>query len=337
MISVIVPVYNVERTLDRCIQSILKQTFKDFEIILVNDGSTDKSGNICDEYAIKYSNIRVIHKENEGLGPTRNRGIVESKGEYIYHCDSDDWIREDLLEKAYNSIVETNADVVFFGYQIFTEEDNKIIPYKTVHIEKNTIVESKQIKKLFIEHFFTSFVMMSACNRLYKKSFLVDNNLFFPALRRSQDMAYSFMLFNELKKISLIDEEFYCYIIQPGVFKGRSYDEMIEIYYQIYQSAKDTFTGWGEYNADTKNKLINYVCEQVANYSAYAFAVKYKQDWKQNTKKLISNKQLRELFIKYKNVKKSKFMHFFCLGIKIKSKNILFFISKFMQRKVEKS
>ena len=95
IISVLVPVYNVENTLDRCLQSILKQTFQNFEILLIDDGSTDGSGALCDKYAEKYSNIRVIHKDNEGLGPTRNRGIKEARGEFIYHCDSDDWIKED--------------------------------------------------------------------------------------------------------------------------------------------------------------------------------------------------------------------------------------------------
>ena len=334
MISVIVPVYNVEKTLDRCIQSILNQTFKDYEIILVNDGSTDKSGELCDEYAKSYSNIRVIHKKNEGLGPARNRGILEAKGEYIYHCDSDDWLKEDLLEKAHNRIVATDSEIIIFGYEIFTAKNNNIIPYKTVHLENSIIEIPRKIKKLFVENFFDSFVMMSAWNRLYKKSFLMEHNLFFPPLRRSQDMAYSFMLFDKAEKIALIDEELYCYIITPGIFKGRSFEEMIETYLAIYETAKNTFTNWGEYGFVTQNKLVDYVCEQIANYSAYAFVVKYKNEWKTNAKLLIENEKIRELFASYNNLKKSKFMKLFCFGVKKKFKCGLYLLSKMAQKKV---
>ena len=323
MISVIVPVYNVEKTLDRCINSILNQTFKDFEIILVNDGSTDGSGRLCDEYAKRYNNIKVIHKENEGLGPTRNRGIIEAQGEYIYHCDSDDWIKEDLLEKAYNRIEETGADFVIFGYEIFTEKNGEILPFKNVCLEDKLLVEKNQIQKEFVDQYFTSFVMMSACNRLYRKSFIIEKELFFPSLRRSQDMAYSFSLFDKAQKVAIIDKSFYCYIIQPGVYKGRFFDEMINILLCIFDSAKQTFESWGLLDNNTNAKLNAYVCENIANYSAYALAVKYKENWKENVKKLCCNIKIRQLFKRYKNYKKSKFMAVFRFGIILRSKTLL--------------
>lgn len=99
-ITVVVPVYNVEKTLDRCIKSILNQSFTDYEVVLVDDGSTDSSGTICDRYVESHSNFRVIHKKNEGLGPTRNAGMKAANGKFIYHCDSDDWLEKDLLKNA---------------------------------------------------------------------------------------------------------------------------------------------------------------------------------------------------------------------------------------------
>ena len=150
-ISVLVLVYNVEKTLDRCIQSILNQTFKDFEIILVDDGSTDGSGKLCDDYAKEYDNIRVIHKENEGLGPTRNAGIKAAKGEFVYHCDSDDWLKEELLEKVYNAITQTNSDVAVFGYDIFTEKNNEIMPYDTICVDDMVLSDGESVKAFFAE------------------------------------------------------------------------------------------------------------------------------------------------------------------------------------------
>ena len=333
LISVLVPVYNVEKTLARLVESIFNQSFKEFEIIFVNDGSTDNSGALCDEYASRYDNIKVIHKENEGLGPTRNVGIREASGKYIYHCDSDDWIKEDLLEKAYRRLEETNADMVVFGYEIFTENNGEIVSYKKILPGEKLLTDSLEIRKEFTKHYFDSFVMMSACNRMYRRSFIVDNDLYFPPLRRCQDMAYSFLLFNKIEKLALINEAYYCYIIEPGVYKGRSYNEMIEIYQTIFSMASDAFSGWGLYDAETKEKLNDYVCEQIANYSSYAFAVKYRDQRKTNILALKKNKAIREMFLKYKNVKKSRFMQMFCLGIRLRSTFILKFVSDKVQRR----
>lgn len=335
-ISVLVPVYNVEKTLDRCIQSILNQTFKDFEIILVNDGSTDNSGRLCDEYAEKYDNIRVIHKQNEGLGPTRNVGIKEAKGDFIYHCDSDDWIKENLLEKVYAKITETNSDVAVFGYDIFTENNGKIIPYASVGVDDKIFTDEKEVKKFFTEQYFNSFVVLSACNRMYRRSFLVDNELFFPGLRRSQDVAYSLSLFDRIERLVTIKDSFYCYIIEPGVYKGRSFEEMIDIYCTLYDWTSDYFKKWNLFETEAGQNLVNNICEQIANYSAYAFVEKYKDEWKKNTKILIKNKRIKKYFSMYKNDKNSRFMQLFSLGITLGSSVMLYMVSKLVRKKISK-
>ena len=115
-VSVIIPVYNVEKTLPRCIDSVIGQSLKDIEIILVDDGSPDKSPEICDEYRCKDSRIKVFHKPNEGLGYTRNYGIERAQGEYVAFVDSDDYIASDMLDKLYNTAIKEDADVVYGGY-----------------------------------------------------------------------------------------------------------------------------------------------------------------------------------------------------------------------------
>lgn len=118
LISIIVPVYNVEQYLDDCLISIINQTYKNLEIILIDDGSTDKSGKICDEYAKKDSRIIVIHKENGGVSSARNAGLRIAKGAYIGFVDPDDWIAEDMYEVLYSNAKKYDADVSVCKYKI---------------------------------------------------------------------------------------------------------------------------------------------------------------------------------------------------------------------------
>ena len=325
-ISVLVPVYNVEKTLDRCIQSILAQTFQDFEIILVNDGSTDGSGALCDAYAQKHENIRVFHKKNEGLGPTRNLAIREACGKYIYHCDSDDWLKEDLLEKAYCAMERTDADVAVFGYDMFTERKGDLSFYGSATCDSGIIVGKEAVKQFFVENYFNAFIVLSACNRMCRRSFILDNQLFFPALRRCQDMEYALLLFEHIEKLVTISESYYCYIIAPGVYKGRAYAEMLDIYCHIFETTSKCFQSWDLYAPSLQQKLINNCCEQIANYSAYAFAVKYRNAWKANTSILLKDRRVNRLLSQYQN-KGSKFMGLFCLAYRLRSQIALLGVS----------
>ena len=332
-ISVLVPVYNVEKSLDRCMESILNQTFKDIEIIMVDDGSTDGSPAICDRYGEKYDNVKVIHKDNEGLGPTRDRGVREASGEYIYHCDSDDWLKEDLLEKAYEAITKADADVCIFGYDLFTEENGEMKPYGNVHLADGLYTSHEEITKLFVDNYYNGFIVMSAWNRLYKRSFIVDNELWFPALRRAQDMAYSMLLFDKLTKVVTLEEALYCYIIEPGTFKGRSFDEMLEIYWQINDFSSDYFSRWGLLDENQRTLLDNSTCEAIANYSSYALVTKYPEQRAQNLERLVGDEKLVELFRNYKNIKRSKFMTLFCTAMKLKSKKLVYEVAKMHEKK----
>lgn len=127
-ISVIVPIYNVGQYLDECINSIVNQTYKNIELILVDDGSTDCSGTICDEWSKKDSRIVVIHKENGGVGSARNAGLKASTGEYIDFVDGDDFLPEDALEVMYSSLTQSGADM-FIGRAAWTDEKGELLPY----------------------------------------------------------------------------------------------------------------------------------------------------------------------------------------------------------------
>ena len=125
-VSVIVPVYKVENYLKKCVNSLINQTLKDIEIILVDDGSPDSCGKICDEYAKNDSRVKVIHKQNEGLSEARNVGIMAAKSPYIGFVDSDDYVAEDMYEMLYENLIKTNADVSVCG--LYDCYSNKKIP-----------------------------------------------------------------------------------------------------------------------------------------------------------------------------------------------------------------
>lgn len=127
LISVIVPVYKAEKYLHRCVDSLLAQTFQDFEILLVDDGSPDKSGKICDEYAKKDSRVRVFHKKNGGVSSARNVGLDNAVGEYLTFIDADDWIDVDCFEKGFSLLMQDNLDILQYSYKRISEIDDSII------------------------------------------------------------------------------------------------------------------------------------------------------------------------------------------------------------------
>ena len=335
-ISVIVPVYNVEKTLDRCVKSILSQTFQDFEIILIDDGSTDQSGLLCDRYAHQDLRISVIHKANEGLGPTRNAGIRAARGTYVYHCDSDDWLEPDLLELAYRRLEESQADCAIFGYQIFTERQGKQIPYATVSIPTQIYADAGSIRRLFIQEYFHYFIVLSACNRVCRRSFLIENDLFFPDLRRCQDMAYSLSLFDRLQSLVTIEEALYCYVIEPGVFKGRDFMEKVGNYATVHTMTTACFQGWGMLSSEIERKLNDYTCEQIANYAAYALSVTFRDENRKNARLLLRDDQIRSWFAQYGHQKKSRFMLLFCIATRLRSPWLLTAVCELAHRRQQK-
>lgn len=169
-VSVIVPIYNAEDTLKRCVDSLLAQTFKDYEIILVDDGSPDRCGAICDEYAQKDSRIKVIHKPNGGVSSARQCGIDHAQGEFTIHADPDDWVESDMLRALYDKAKETQADMVICDFYENTYKGQKYIKQ-----EQESFLSKDLLKDLFL-----SSLMGSTWNKLIRKRLYTDNNILFP-------------------------------------------------------------------------------------------------------------------------------------------------------------
>lgn len=200
-ISVIVPVYNAEKYLHRCIDSILAQTFTDFELLLINDGSKDSSGDICDEYAVKDSRVRVFHKPNGGVSSARNLGLDNVNGEWISFVDADDWIEPQMLELLLSKAKETNADIVFSDFN-FDYPDRSIVSH---FYDWN-----KQDLDGLSEYISTTWTCL--WGSIQKKSLYDDNNLRSPeGVKYCEDFHIIVQLCFFADKIAKVSEPLYHY------------------------------------------------------------------------------------------------------------------------------
>lgn len=217
-VSIIVPVYNVEKYIHRCIESLINQTLKDIEIILVDDESPDSCPFICDEYAKKDPRIKVIHKKNEGLGLTRNAGLEIANGEFIAFIDSDDWVDQTMYETLYNTAQKNKCDTVYCSLQYYYSP-NKIIPFKEVN-EETFFQGRKEIDTFLLDmlaplptyHSDVKY-MVSVCKAIYSKNIIKNHHLRFVSERiiASEDMVFHTQYLKVSEKIGFIPKYFYNY------------------------------------------------------------------------------------------------------------------------------
>lgn len=211
LISVIVPVYNVEQYLRRCVHSILKQTYGNFELILVDDGSTDHSGAICDELSSEDGRIIVLHQSNGGLSAARNGGLAVAGGEYIAFIDSDDYIEENMLFTLLSRIRQNDADMAICGYAKWLEDKDSII-YPEVNFSERVIGREAAFSLLFSREL--SVLMPVAWNKLYKRK--LWDRLRYPVGRYHEDEHVIHHLINQCDRVVMVPERLYIYSIRAG-------------------------------------------------------------------------------------------------------------------------
>lgn len=217
LISIIVPVYNVEQYLPRCIESLICQTYHNIEIILIDDGSPDKSGEICDEYARHDKRIVVIHKENGGLSDARNRGLDIAKGDYIMFVDSDDWIEENSCETLCQLVLEYDADIVVFGLNTVFSSG------KTTRSKKGLtgLVNKNMCMKFLMYNVSQGGVFNYAWNKLYSSQLFKD--LRFPIGRLAEDQDTTYKLIHKSQRIYVTNQALYNYYQRDGSITTMQY------------------------------------------------------------------------------------------------------------------
>lgn len=241
LISIIVPVYNVERYLEKCVNSIINQTYKNLEIILVDDGATDSSGNMCDELAKSDNRIKVYHKENGGLSDARNYGVERATGDYIGFVDSDDYIDSEMYEELYEAIKKENVDVVECNLKIiypdrvelFTEQK-----YYNVYTKQEYLEEYLKIEKIF----------GSACVRLIKSD--IAKKLKFPVGKLYEDTYYAYDLIEKVDRYVIMNNPYYNYLMRENSITNTKFNprifDLIEIVEKFRKTTYENYPGLKE-------------------------------------------------------------------------------------------
>lgn len=255
-LSIIVPVFNAEKYLERCIKSILNQTYNNLEIILVNDGSTDKSLDICDFFAKVDSRISLISKINGGVASARNKGLEIASGEYIGFVDSDDHIDKYMYEKMVREAMIKEADIIECGYLTSDEEDNNKKHYQLNNqvIEGNYNCCYSYLKNENTTNF--------NVNKLYKST--IVNELRYPNYKYSEDYWFNSIAFFNCEKKVTIQDTLYVYVQNPDSAVNKQFN--IKNKMDVFRAAEDIYTFY-EYRYPQLQSLIAlYICKYVMNY-----------------------------------------------------------------------
>lgn len=235
-VSVVIPVYNVEKYLRECVDSVLAQTMQDFEIILVDDGATDSSGSICDTYGANDSRICVIHRENGGLSAARNTGLDAAAGEYVYFLDSDDYLADNTLERLCEKAEQEKADVVFFDASVFfdgCEPDPKVYQY-----HRSREYTSKPGRAMLLELLDTDEYRTAVPLMLFRREYMVQHGLHFREGILHEDELFTFYVYHRNGQIAHCHEEFYARRMRPAsIMTGASlvhrYNSIHTIYFEL--------------------------------------------------------------------------------------------------------
>ena len=287
LISVIIPVFNVEEYLNQCVESVLAQTYKNYEIILVDDGSVDASPKICDEYAEQYENISVFHKENGGASSARNFGLKQSKGLYLYFLDSDDYLENDALEKMITSATEHNADLVFIEAKTIGKDGAMLTGDYDYHKQYVADLPSRVMEEMYAHkefHVGTPFFLI-------KRDVFLDNNLFFNEGIVYEDMIMAYKLFSLTKICSHVHEYLYVRRYHPNsvtttVKTEKNYYSAATVYSEVAEFRKTLPA-----DKQSPKHLIRCSYSVINNYRQMTPDIKkkYKSDYESIIKDILDN------------------------------------------------
>lgn len=292
LVSIIVPVYNAETFLSKCIESIIQQDYDSIEILLIDDGSKDNSLKICQEYSDKYENVKVFSKKNTGVSDTRNYGIKRSNGKYICFVDSDDYLEENYVSLMVKTIEKDNTDLVIATYNVVGDNNFKT-DLEALKKIKGIRNKEEVLKKIInIEENNCIFGYIWRC--LYKKDIIYSNKILFETMRMSEDYLFLVEYINACNLISVIDDSIYNYRINKysvtSKYISTLLDDMICVNDKIYNSIVKN-------NEDLYSSYIGIVCNTYLCYiQNVAKSKKLETDLKtiNKNKKKYFDKSLRE-------------------------------------------
>ena len=299
--SVVLPIYNVEKYLSRCIDSLIRQSYSNIEILLVDDGSKDESLSICKEYEAKDSRIHVFHKENEGLGLTRNYGVEQATGEYITFVDSDDYLTLDAIDSMVKKAVETDADVVIASHYYKNKKQE-------IELSERLYCGT-EIKEILMVHMMGNngnqldALSYTAWGKLYKKEIFTKNRLLFPSERKLiwEDLAFSVEAYPLCEKVYILHKPVYYYCFNEGSLTHTYKPNKINLVMILYRYMKKRIQELN-LSADAKFRLdTNFIGHIRTCIKLEVFYVKQNGFKKtiQNIRKICSRKDVQTLIKSY--------------------------------------
>lgn len=312
LISIIVAIYKAEDYLEKCINSLLKQTFKDFEILLIDDGSPDNSGIICDEYAKIDSRIQVYHKENGGVSSARQLGLNKAKGKYIIHADPDDWIEADMLKELYSKAEAENADMTICDYYVDFKNSNKTI---YVNQKPKSLEHIEVLKELFIN------LHGSGCNKLIKKDCFDKFNIAYPQeIKFCEDLYVNAAILKNKIKIAYLPKAFYHYVqyINTNSLTS-SYSINTFLHDKELVNAFDNLMQGGPVFIHCHNKIIDIIIKRAFNSRIFT-SKEFKANFSKYANEILKNKN--------NSIIKRYILYYSCCGYYNLLSTIVFFIKK---------
>ncbi len=338
LISVIVPVYNSEKYLDRCVWSLLNQTLNDIEIILVDDGSDDSSPSLCDEYANSYEKIKVIHKANEGAGPARNCGINAALGDYIGFVDSDDYIDSDFYEELCRLIRLYDADVAVGG---MVADDNKSREGTIRVYERNDIISRLLPAMLGYDKKGNNFIGISNCKCLFRRELLQKHNIRYLSERNflSEDTIFDISFYSRASRAVYNTRVKYHYCTNPKSTSHIYIDDKFERAKNLYLYELDAikqFDDYGKYLERIQSMFITNARVALKQKSYYMVKNK-KKNRKAEIIKILNDEILQEVIKEYDYSLLPFKQKIMCVCIKHTLWRTAFTLSYMQQKKKSKS
>lgn len=323
-LSIIIPVYNLEQYISKCINSILEQTYNDYEIILIDDGSTDGSKNVCDTFSKKYNNIRVKHVKNGGAGYARNIGINMASGEYIMFIDGDDYLyTKNSLEAIVDKLNKKTQVLMYKMVTYYQKSDKYVLENKKYDIDElSKLSKDEQIKMLINE----CQISIAPCDKIIKRDIIQDNNILFPEGMSGEDIIWSFKLYEHVEYIDYLNEPIYVYRKQRNNSVTSKIDtkkivdsvELIKRLSELYKDRTDILgQAYIDYTAYQYLVLLSYyyntkdnkIKDMILNYR---WLLKYDNIYKvkkvNNVIKLIGLKNTMRVLNLYRNLRSNNFI-----------------------------
>lgn len=320
-VSVIIPVYNVEKYLDKCIESLITQKFKDeYEIILIDDGSTDNSGEICDTYGALYKKVKVYHTKNKGVSEARNLGIKKAEGKYITFVDPDDYVGENYINTLYTSIVE-NEDVQISVLKFKRVKEDYVLKEGKKEKKIEIIGKLECLKRIFARHG----MGVSPCGKMYEKNLFLD--IKFPQGKFYEDLLTIPYIIEKSKKVAVSNNIEYYYLIRPGSTTETTISKKESSYFSGLENIGSYFSN--RYPMLIKAIQVRYVKDSINYLNRLIIDPKNRDSEIEKVKQYISEKSIGLFQNKESNIK----LNMQVLVLKMNTKVYKFIIKKILSRR----